>query len=144
MKFSDDFLSVINRTSDSQFGTGYYGRIDDEYATPVQEQESNISEDKQETSSGIINKVSAFLLNPIASSVVIGGKKLFEPTTTEYGKTTTFAEQAVNINTRDALSLNVTSRQKELMDTEVNGYQKLKKRRIIYRVRKNIYNSKIN
>lgn len=118
MKFSDDFLSVINRTSDSQFGTGYYGRIDDEYATPVQEQESNISEDKQETSSGIINKVSAFLLNPIASSVVIGGKKLFEPTTTEYGKTTTFAEQAVNINTRDALSLNVTSRQKELMDTE--------------------------
>lgn len=118
MKFSDDFLSVINRTSDSQFGTGYYGRIDDEYATPVQEQESNISEDKQETSSGIINKVSAFLLNPIASSVVIGGKKLFEPTTTESGKTTTFAEQAVNINTRDALSLNVTSRQKELMDTE--------------------------
>lgn len=118
MKFSDDFLSVINRTSDSQFGTGYYGRIDDEYTTPVQEQESNISEDKQETSSDIINKVSAFLLNPIASSVVIGGKKLFEPTTTESGKTTTFAEQAVNINTRDALSLNVTSRQKELMDTE--------------------------
>lgn len=118
MKFSDDFLSVINRTNDSQFGTGYYGRIDDEYATPIQEQESNISEDKQETSLGIINKVSAFLLNPIASSVVIGGKKLFEPTTTESGKTTTFAEQAVNINTRDALSLNVTSRQKELMDTE--------------------------
>lgn len=118
MKFSDDFLSVINRTNDSQFGTGYYGHIDDEYATPIQEQESNISEDKQETSLGIINKVSAFLLNPIASSVVIGGKKLFEPTTTESGKTTTFAEQAVNINTRDALSLNVTSRQKELMDTE--------------------------
>lgn len=118
MKFSDDFLSVINRTNDSQFGTGYYGHIDDEYATPIQEQESNISEDKQETSLGIINKVSAFLLNPIASSVVIGGKKLFEPTTTESGKTTTFAEQVVNINTRDALSLNVTSRQKELMDTE--------------------------
>nr|DAH06532.1 MAG TPA: HPr Serine kinase C-terminal domain [Caudoviricetes sp.] len=32
------------------------------------------------------------MLNPIASSVVIGGKKLFEPTTTESGKTTTFAE----------------------------------------------------
>lgn len=118
MKFSDDFLSVINRTNDSQFGTGYYGRIDDEYATPIQEQESNISEDKQETSLGIINKVSAFLLNSIASSVVIGGKRLFKPTITESGKTTTFAEQVVNINTRDALSLNVTSRQKELMDTE--------------------------
>ena len=35
MKFSDDFLSVINRTNDNQFGTGYYGHIDDEYATLI-------------------------------------------------------------------------------------------------------------
>lgn len=63
-----------------------------------------------------------FIAHPFATSIKNYYKfsyDLFKPQINEAtGEATTLAEQAVNINTRDALSLNVTSRQKELMDTE--------------------------
>jgi hypothetical protein len=53
------------------------------------------------------------MTNPIPT-IAVGSSKaayeLFKPTKDSSGKTTTLAEQALNINTRDALSLNVTSR----------------------------------
>lgn len=49
MKFSDDFLSIINRTSDSQFGTGDYGHIDDEYVPSTQEQDTDTTESNDES-----------------------------------------------------------------------------------------------
>ena len=128
MKFSDDFLSIINRTSDSQFGTGDYGHIDDEYVPSTQEQDTDTTESNDESDyssfrKGLeaVNKAVAFMTNPIPTAIVGSSKaayELFKPTKDSSGKTTTLAEQALNINTRDALSLNVTSRQKELMDTE--------------------------
>lgn len=128
MKFSDDFLSIINRTSDSQFGTGDYGHIDDEYVPTSQEEQIEAPEqsDESEPSSfrkglDAINMAVAFMTNPLPTAMVGSAKagyELLKSQKDSLGRTTTLAEQALNINTRDALSLNVTSRQKELMDTE--------------------------
>lgn len=123
MKFSDDFLSIINRTSDSQFGTGDYGHIDDEYVPSTQEQDTDTTESNDESDYSSFRKrlkaVKAVILmtNPICTAIV-GTHELLKPIKDSSGRTTTLAEQTLNISTRDALSSNITYRQKELMNTE--------------------------
>lgn len=120
MNISSDFLSVIQRESGSQFGKGHYGvetnpdYLHDTYVPKEPEPEGN------SFSMWDAFKTAAELyVHPIPTAIREGNIALFKNRKNlGTGEVTSFAEQALNINTRDALSLNVTSRQKELMDTE--------------------------
>lgn len=126
MKISSDFLSVIKRDSGQSFGTGYYGDasntsyIDDQYNDTNEEQvqDDSASADWLNVIDNIGKGVSAFT-NPQPTALAVGTEQLFKERTNETtGDSTSMFEQVLNINTRDALSLNITSRQKELMDSE--------------------------
>lgn len=128
MNISSDFLSVIQRERGTQFSSSdtastiqRYGTapehtyIDDQYET---EEEGSLL-DVLGQGLNIANKAAQTIAHPIPTLMREGYVGLFkERKNLGTGEATTYAEQALNINTRDALSLNVTSRQKELMDTE--------------------------
>lgn len=121
MNISSDFLSVIKRERGPQFGNGEYGDapestyVDDSYES----EEGGGLLDNLKMGLGIADKAIQTIVSPIPTLMKEGYTELFKQRENlGTGEVTSYAEQALNINTRDALSLNITSRQKELMDTE--------------------------